>query len=177
MASDVRTKILDIQVRAKDALDQIAKYRKEVADAMARQKELKKELDDGVISEEEYGRQVEASRIFITQQNQAINTLTRQLNNQEKAQAENLGSLVQWRAELSNLTAEYDKLSQSEREGARGEELKTHINELTTKLKEAEQGTQRFFRNVGNYPNAMGQAATAVEGLIDALSKECRTAE
>ncbi len=39
-----RTKILDIQVRAKDALDQIAKYRKEVADAMARQKELKKSL-------------------------------------------------------------------------------------------------------------------------------------
>lgn len=177
MASDVRTKILDIQVRAKDALDQIAKYRKEVADAMARQKELKKELDDGAISEEEYGRQVEASRIFITQQNQAINTLTRQLNNQEKAQAENLGSLVQWRAELSNLTAEYDKLSQAEREGARGEELKAHINEITTKLKEAEQGTQRFFRNVGNYPNAMGQAATAVEGLIDALSKECKTAE
>lgn len=177
MASDVRTKILDIQVRTKDALDQIAKYRKEVAEAMARQKELKKELNDGAISEEEYGRQVEASRIFIMQQNQAINTLTRQLNNQEKAQAENLGSLVQWRAELSNLTAEYDKLSQSEREGARGEELKAHINELTTKLKEAEQGTQRFFRNVGNYPNAMGQAATAVEGLIDALSKECKTAE
>lgn len=177
MASDVRTKILDIQVRTKDALDQIAKYRKEVAEAMARQKELKKELNDGAISEEEYGRQVEASRIFIMQQNQAINTLTRQLNNQEKAQAENLGSLVQWRAELSNLTAEYDKLSQAEREGARGEELKAHINELTTKLKEAEQGTQRFFRNVGNYPNAMGQAATAVEGLIDALSKECRTAE
>lgn len=177
MASDVRTKILDIQVRTKDALDQIAKYRKEVAEAMARQKELKKELDDGAISEEEYGRQVEASRIFITQQNQAINTLTRQLNNQEKAQAENLGSLVQWRAELSNLTAEYDKLSQAEREGARGEELKAHINEITTKLKEAEQGTQRFFRNVGNYPNAMGQAATAVEGLIDALSKECKTAE
>ena len=177
MASDVRTKILDIQVRTKDALDQIAKYRKEVAEAMARQKELKKELNDGAISEEEYGRQVEASRIFIMQQNQAINTLTRQLNNQEKAQAENLGSLVQWRAELSNLTAEYDKLSQAEREGARGEELKAHINELTTKLKEAEQGTQRFFRNVGNYPNAMGQAATAVEGLIDALSKECKTAE
>jgi len=52
MASDVRTKILDIQVRTKDALDQIAKYRKEVAEAMARQKELKKELNDGAISEE-----------------------------------------------------------------------------------------------------------------------------
>jgi len=175
--TDVRTKILDIQVRYKDALDSIAKYRKEVTDAQVRQKELKKELDAGSISQEEYAREVETSRIFITQQNQAINTLTRQINNQEKAQQENLGSLVQWRAELSTLTAEYDRLSQAEREGARGKELKNHINEITTKLKEAEQGTQRFFRNVGNYPNAMGQAASSTNGLVEALSKECRTAE
>lgn len=175
--SDVRTKILDIQVRYSDALDKIAKYRKEVADAMARQKELKKELDAGSITQEEYARQVETARIFITQQNMAINTLTRQINNQEKAQQENLGSLVQWRAELSNLTAEYDRLSEADRTGEVGENLKAQINDLTTKLKEAEQGTQRFFRNVGNYPNAMGQAASATNGLVEALTKECRTAE
>lgn len=175
--SDVRTKILDIQVRYSDALDKIAKYRKEVADAMARQKDLKKELDAGSITQEEYARQVETTRIFITQQNTAINTLTRQINNQEKAQQENLGSLVQWRAELSNLTAEYDRLSEADRTGEVGENLKAQINDLTTKLKEAEQGTQRFFRNVGNYPNAMGQAASATNGLVEALSKECKTAE
>ena len=67
--SDVRTKILDIQVRYQDALDKIAKYRKEVVDAMARQKDLKKELDAGNITQEEYARQVETTRIFITQQN------------------------------------------------------------------------------------------------------------
>lgn len=175
--NDVRTKILDIQVRYQDALDKIAKYRKEVADAMARQKDLKKELDAGSITQEEYARQVETTRIFITQQNTAINTLTRQINNQEKAQQENLGSLVQWRAELSNLTAEYDRLSEADRTGEVGENLKAQINDLTTKLKEAEQGTQRFFRNVGNYPNAMGQAAGATNGLVEALSKECKTAE
>lgn len=175
--SDVRTKILDIQVRYQDALDKIAKYRKEVVDAMARQKDLKKELDAGNITQEEYARQVETTRIFITQQNTAINTLTRQINNQEKAQQENLGSLVQWRAELSNLTAEYDRLSEADRTGEVGKNLKTQINDLTTKLKEAEQGTQRFFRNVGNYPNAMGQAANATNGLVEALSKECKTAE
>lgn len=175
--SDVRTKILDIQVRYQDALDKIAKYRKEVADAMARQKDLKKELDAGSITQEEYARQVETTRIFITQQNTAINTLTRQINNQEKAQQENLGSLVQWRAELSNLTAEYDRLSEADRTGEVGENLKAQINDLTTKLKEAEQGTQRFFRNVGNYPNALGQAANATNGLVEALTKECETAK
>lgn len=175
--SGVKTKILDIQVRYQDALDKIAKYRKEVADAMTRQKDLKKELDAGSVTQEEYARQVETTRIFITQQNAAINTLTRQINNQEKAQQENLGSLVQWRAELSNLTAEYDRLSEADRTGKVGDNLKAQINDLTTKLKEAERGTQRFFRNVGNYPNAMGQAANATNGLIEALSKECKTAE
>lgn len=175
--SDVKTKILDIQVRYKDALDQIAKYRKEVADAMARQKELKEELNEGNISQEEYARQLETTRIFINQQNTAINTLTRQINNQEKAQQENLGSLVQWRAELSNLTGAYDRLSEVDREGEIGKNLKEQINELTNKLKEAEQGTQRFFRNVGNYPSAMGQAANATNGLVEALTKECKTAE
>lgn len=175
--SDVKTKILDIQVKYKDALDSIAKYRKEVADAMARQKELKKELDAGSISQEEYAREVESTRLFINQQNQAINTLTRQVSQQQKAEQENLGSLMQWRAELSMLTAEYDRLSQAERESARGEELKNKINDITTKLKEAEQGTQRFFRNVGNYPNAMSTAANSTDGLIEALTKECKTAE
>jgi len=164
MASDVTTKILDIQVSAKDAIDQIAKYRKEVADAMAQQKELKKELEGGIISEKEYGRNIESTRIFINQQNQAINLLTRQITNQVKEQKAQNGSLVQLRASLSNLTAEYDRLGKAEREGAQGQELKERINEVTKELKSCEEETQRFFRNVGNYPDA-------AQPLVEQLAK------
>lgn len=177
MATDIQKKILEIQVRHEDALKQIAAYRAEVEKAQEEQKKLKKDLKEGTISSVEYGKAMEASRIAVMQNNTAINVLTKQVINQQKQQEQNEGSLVQWRAELSNLTAEYDALSEAEREGARGAELKTHINEITANLKEAEQGTQRFFRNVGNYPTALATAATSTEGLVDALTKECKSAE
>ena len=175
--NDVKTKILDIQVRYKDAVDQLAAYRKAVSDTQAQQKELKKQLDAGAISQQEYARQYETSRLFIQQQNTAINTLSRQIQNQMKTETAAVGSLVQWRAELSNLTSEYDNLSQAEREGARGSELQNKINEVTKKLKEAEYATQRFYRNVGNYPNAMSSAEDATEELEWALTKQAKTAK
>lgn len=116
-SNDVTTRILDIQVRYEDALDQIAAYRKAIEETKARQKELKKELDEGTITQAEYGRQMEASRISIAEQNNSINTLTKQIRNQQKVEQEQLGSLVQLRAQLSNLNADYDRLSKkSERE-------------------------------------------------------------
>ena len=36
---------------------------------------------------------------------------------------------------------------------AEGEALKKQINEITDALLESEEGTQRFYRNVGNYPD------------------------
>lgn len=174
--NDVKTKILDIQVRYKDAVDQLAVYRKAVVDTQTQQKELKKQLDAGTISQEEYARQYEVSRLFIQQQNTAISTLTRQVQNQMKVEKAAIGSLVQYRAELSNLTAEYDDLGQAEREGAKGQELQEKINDVTKKLKEAEFATQRFYRNVGNYPKYMGATEDSIEALEWALTEEAKTA-
>lgn len=174
-SNDVTTKILDIQVRYEDALDQIAAYRKAVEELKARQKELKKELDEGTITQTEYGRQMEASRISIADQNNAISTLSKQIRNQQKVEQEQTGSLVQLRAQLSNLTAEYDRLKKSERDGAKGRELLDKINETTTTLKAAEEATQRYFRNVGNYPGYEGAAAAATENFSGALTGQVKT--
>lgn len=165
MASqDTKVKIIDIQVKYQDAVDAMGKYRASIEEAQASLKQLKKDLKDGKISQEEYNRQSEASRAFIKQQNDAINTLSRQVQNQIKVTKENEGSLKQLRAELSNATAAYDAMSRSEREGAKGKELKNHIVEITNELKEAEQSTLRFYRNVGNYPTNVN---TALGGLTD----------
>lgn len=174
-SNDVTTRILDIQVRYEDALDQIAAYRKAIEETKARQKELKKELDEGTITQAEYGRQMEASRISIAEQNNSINTLTKQIRNQQKVEQEQLGSLVQLRAQLSNLNADYDRLSKKEREGAKGHELLDKINETTTTLKAAEEATQRYFRNVGNYPGYEGAAASSAEDLSSALTGQVKT--
>lgn len=173
--NDVTTRILDIQVRYEDALDQIAAYRKAIEETKVRQKELKKELDEGTITQAEYGRQMEASRISIAEQNNSINTLTKQIRNQQKVEQEQLGSLVQLRAQLSNLNAEYDRLSKTEREGAKGHELLDKINETTTTLKAAEEATQRYFRNVGNYPGYEGAAASSTQDLATALTAQAKS--
>ena len=169
MADDTVVKILDIQVRYKEAIERIAQYRKSIEDAKEEQKRLKKELDEGKISADEYGKQLESSKMYIKQQNDAINTLTRQVNNQIKAENEMKGSLTQLRAQLSSATAEYDRMSKAERESARGTELRDHINELTDELKEAEEETQRYYRNVGNYEESIKSALGINNGFANSI--------
>lgn len=169
MADETVVKILDIQVRYKEAIERIAQYRQAIQDAKEEQKRLKKELDEGKITADEYGKQLESSKMYIKQQNDAINTLTRQVSNQIKAENEMKGSLTQLRAQLSNATAEYDRMSAAERNSARGTELKDHINELTDELKEAEEETRRYYRNVGNYEESIKSALGINNGFANSI--------
>lgn len=172
MAQDnVTTKILEIEVNYSEALEKIAQYRIELEKIKAKQKELKDAFKEGRISQEEYHKSMESSKLMSNELYNAIGTLTKQVKNQMKAQSEQNGSLVQWRAQLSNLTAEYDRLSKAEREGAKGKELKDKINEVTTALKSAEEETQRYYRNVGNYPQAMAPMKEQLDIIVVKLQE------
>lgn len=170
MADDITTKILEIQVDYGDAVTKLAEYRQQLEEIKKKQAELKQALKEGAISQAEYHKSMEASRIASGQLNTAIATIGKQVKNQITAQKEANGSLVALRAELSKSTAEYDRLSKAEREGAKGSALKDHINEVTTALKEAEQGTQRFQRNVGNYEGAIEPVKTQLRELTEQLA-------
>nr|DAU91880.1 MAG TPA: minor tail protein [Caudoviricetes sp.] len=176
-ANDVTTKILQIQVDYGDAVKQIAEWQAKIDAVRKQQKGLKEDLKEGRISQEEYQRSIQAGNLAMSQMKDAMNTVSKAVKNQLKSQAEQEGSLVQLRAEISNLNAEYDRLSRAERESAKGDELKDKINRLTTELKSAEEGTQRFYRNVGNYKSALLGAGVSTSSLCDALAKECKTAE
>lgn len=154
MTNDTKVKIVDIQVRYKDAVSALAQYRTALAEARRYQTELKKELKNGKITQDQYEQSMSASTVFIKQQSGAMNALSKQVHNQIKVQKEQEGSLAQLRSLLSNTTAAYDALSRTERESAKGRDLKNKINEITNELKKAEEGTQRFYRNVGNYKSA-----------------------
>lgn len=162
-SQDTKVKIVDIQVKYQEAVDAMAKYRAAIDEARAQMKALKKDLKDGKVTQAEYDKQSEASRVFMKQQGDAINTLSRQVQNQIKVQKENEGSLKQLRAELSNATAAYDAMSRAERDGAKGQELKNHIVQITNELKGAEEGTLRFYRNVGNYPTSVTTALGSIK--------------
>lgn len=177
MANNVTTKILQIQVDYGDAIKQIAEWQSKIDAVRKQQKDLKDDLKEGRISQEEYQRSIQAGNLAMNQMKDSMNTVSKAVKNQLKSQAEQEGSLVQLRAEISNLNAEYDRLSRAERESAKGDELKDKINRLTTELKSAEEGTQRFYRNVGNYKSALLGAGISTKSLCDALSKEAKTAE
>lgn len=169
MSNDTTTKILEIKLKYEDALANIAKYRKGVEEARQEQKNLNKALEEGTITEKQYGTQMEATRVAITQGNKAIAELSKEVNNQIKVDEQREGSLVSLRAELSNLTAAYDHLSREERNSSRGRELQDHINSVTNELKTAEEETQRYYRNVGNYKNAIIDAASANVPFVNSL--------
>lgn len=167
--ADKVEKILDIKVNYNEAVKAIAEYQTKIDAARDAEKNLKKQLKDGEISRQQYNEEVAASKIAIADYNDAIRIINKTVQNQIKQEKEQEGSLKALRAELSNLTAEYDALSEAERKGARGEELKKSINEVTDALKEGEEETQRYYRNVGNYEEAIKSAVSSNIPFIGTL--------
>lgn len=163
-------KILDIKVNYSDAIKAIAEYQKKIDAARNAEKQLKKQLSEGKISRQQYNEAMASTKAIIADYNDSIRIINKTVQNQLKQEKEQEGSLRSLRAQLSNLTAEYDALSEAERKGARGEELKKSINEVTNALKEGEEETQRYYRNVGNYKEAIMEAANANVPFIQQIN-------
>lgn len=151
-------KILNIKVRYEDAINGILKYKEKLQELSATEAKLKEDFKSGKITYDEYATTVTALGEQTKDYKSTIRELSKEVQNNIKTEKEQDGSLRSLRAELSNATKAYDSLSESERKGAKGQELKRHINEITDKLKGAEEETQRFYRNVGNYEESIKSA-------------------
>lgn len=173
--ADTTVKILDIQLKYKDAIEQLAQYRKGLDEATAEQKKLKEELKSGTISQDDYNKKMEATRQYVNQQRTAVNTLTRQFQAQLAAEKQETGSLNQLKAQLSSARVAYDALSRSERNGAKGKEMRKHIKEITGELKKAEGQIGVFSRNVGNYGASMKGMFTAAAAGVAAVIAAVKT--
>lgn len=184
MAEQRIQKTLEIRAEYSQALDGIAKYRAELDKAKAEAKlmteELKnhaKQLNEGKISEEQYAKavmetqkQLAANKQEQNQLSDAIRTSERVIQNQITQQNEAQDSIKAMRAQLSNLTREYDGLSGAQRNNeAVGGDLLNRINDLTDQIKEAEEATQRYYRNVGNYKSALEGMEQATTGAKDSI--------
>lgn len=164
-------KILEIKVRYDKAITKIAEYSTELDKLKAREKQLKEDVSKGRIEREKYNLMMAETKIAAKEYTESIRVLNKQIQNERKEQTEMEGSLVRLRAELSNLTAAYDRLSRVEREGVKGKELQDKINAITDELKGAEEETQRFYRNVGNYEAAILKAAQSNILFLDSIIK------
>lgn len=171
MAQNEEQRILDIQVKYEDAINGIVEYKKKIDELKDAEKSLSAQFKEGSITEDEYRKGVVASQEAQKDYKNVVRELSKEVQNNIKHQKEAEGSLRGLRAELSNATKAYDSLSKAEREGAKGQELKKHINEITTQLKDAEEETQRFYRNVGNYENSIKSALGLNNEFANSLLK------
>lgn len=183
MADNIQ-KTLDIRVNYSEALDGIAKYRMELDRARAEAKtmtdtlkEYDKSLKSGAITETEYSKrvlevqkQLAANKQEQAQLSDAIRTSEKVIKNQITQQNLADDSIKALRAQLSNLTKEYDELSAAERNNAEvGGKLLASINDVTDQIKEAEEATQRYQRNVGNYKSALEGMEQATDGAKNSI--------
>lgn len=157
--------ILDIVVDNGKAIESITDYQEQinackesVAALKAEQKEYDKQVEEGTMTEEEATAAKRKASEEINRQQQTMKALGKQMSDvsyqlQKNVQqmAENEGSLKSLRGQLSQLNAQFDSLSREDRIGEMGNNLQQQIQKVSTEIMEAEEATNRFQRNVGNY--------------------------
>lgn len=159
-------KIIDIKVKYEDAIYGIIRFQEKLNELTKTQKQMDEQLEKGEITWNEWATQTEAAAAATKQYKDNIRVLRKEMQNNLKTEQEQEGSLKSLRAQLSNATKAYDELSRAERNGAKGQELRKHIEQITDELKRAEEETQRYYRNVGNYYNSVVDAAMDVKNTM-----------
>lgn len=175
MENETIEKILEIKVDVNEAIKAMTDLNEKLAESKAQENKLREEIkklsEDEKANAEAIREKKEAliackeeQKNYSSQIREISTTVQNELKVEKAANDERQGSIKQLRAELSNLTKQYDTMSAKERDGAKGKELKQHINDLTNEIKKAEEGTQRYQRNVGNYKSALQGMGTAFKG-------------
>ena len=155
MAENTTTRVVEIEVDNAKAIKEMAELNMLIEESVQKEKELKNAIKEKGEASDEDRQQLVKLKAEQTTYKRELQAISKEVQNNIKIQRENEGSLASLRAQLSNVTKEYDNLSRAEREGAKGQELKNKINEITDELKGAEEETQRFYRNVGNYAGSL----------------------
>lgn len=164
MVSKDKQQILDIKVKYEDAIYGIIRYKEKIDQLKQSIKDLQQQEKDKTITTNEMKVQTEAINATIKEYQYNVRTLRKEIQNNVRTENEQEGSLKQLRAQLSNATKAYDEMSRAEREGAKGQEMQEHIQDLIEELKEAEEATGRSQRSVGSYYDSMMKAVDDLQG-------------
>ena len=151
------------------AVTAISQYNRLIDEQKAKQLQLKKAYDEGKISQGDYYKAMAQSIEVTKTYSRQVQELSKEIQNNIKMDTEQTGSLRALRAELSNLTKQYDSLSEAARMSEVGLKLKSQIQSTTATIKNTEEQTGRFYRNVGNYANGFVEAFTRMGGSMGGL--------
>ncbi len=170
MATEKTTAILEIEVDAGEAIKTIERYKSQIQVLKKEQQNLREELKKGKISQEEYTKANTEAEIAIKTTQEAMRLTGRELKNLITLHGEEKDSLLSLRAELSKVTLAYDRLSESDRNAAKGKEMLEYIKKLQDQIRPLEESTGRFQRSVGNYQQSIVNAVASMNPLAAKLS-------
>lgn len=163
--------ILEVNLVDNNTAQRIADLTNELNSLKESQKALTDETKKSGQVSAEQAKAMTENKARIADINKELNAHVKALQQEQREQAKNKDSLNAMRAQLKNLIKEYDNMSKAERENAEvGGKQVAMINELTDKIKELEEGTQRYQRNVGNYANSMREALASQIPVIGKAS-------
>ncbi len=143
------------------AIAQLVEYGNKIKEITAEEKTWQEQLKKGEITQEEYDKKMAASNEVKKEYRRIVQETSKEIQNSLKQDKNKADSLKSLRAELSNATKRYDEMSKAERDSAEGQDLLLHIKQVTKEIKNVEEATERYYRNVGNYKNALIETGAA----------------
>lgn len=152
--------LLDVDIKMTQAIKELGDLRMKMDELRQAQKECDKSTAEG---NAEYSRLSIA--LGIAKKEYAA--LEKQVSQTIRIDQMKEGALEAQRLKLSNLTAEYAKMSKAERESADGMKLQQKIKALSDEIRGNEESLGDWRRNVGHYE----KAANALKGELADLLK------
>lgn len=163
--------ILEVNLVDNNTAQRIADLSNELNSLKESQKALSEETKKSGQVSAEQAKAMTENKARIADINKELNAHVKALQKEQQEQKKNVDSLNSMRAQLKDLIKAYDNMSKAERENAEiGGKQVAMINQLTDQIKELEEGTQRYQRNVGNYANSITKALASQVPVIDKVS-------
>lgn len=177
MANNEKKVLVDVEIKATEALENLAKLKIRTAQLKEEQKALREEQKNSKPTNEGEVRAYQEKEFKLAEVSQQIkhqSTLIRSYEKEiqnniiaEKAQGDSLDAL---KAKLSLATAEYNSLSKAARQDVYGQEKAQEIKQLTEELTEAETSLGNFHRQVGNYELAGKGLRSTIMDMTEELT-------
>lgn len=101
-----------------------------------------------------------------------LNQLTKEIQANVKIESQQVGSINQLNTAITKLTARYNALSRTEREGAKGKAFENKIRQLKTEVNAANASLLDFRNNVGNYAGGVVEGFTRLGFSVQQVARE-----
>lgn len=150
------TVILEFKVDQAATQVQLERTEKALLDLKKQQQDLSKSYKDGTITQTQYIKENLKLQNSIKKEQAQKSTLIKTVETENN-------SRNALRLQISKLTKEYDNLNKETEEGAkRADQLEKQLAQLNNQLSKGNKAAGLFKNEIGNYPQAMGEAAKSI---------------